>query len=128
MHRILEPFSVIPAPHQVRDKLQPESRIFSRSWIPPRFSPGWRAGMTVFGNIDDFCNHALESLVYLKVICFVSELLTLYIFTILDTEARSHWTRERRAQILFLVMEPTSNLCQCNRKTVQIHYPTLQVS
>jgi len=56
MHRISEVFSVIPAPHQVRDKLQPESSVFKKFWTPAF------AGVTVFGNIDDLCNYALGGL------------------------------------------------------------------
>jgi len=55
MQRISDPFSVIPAPHQVRDKRQAESSIFNTFWTPAF------AGVTVFGNIDDFCNYAPAS-------------------------------------------------------------------
>jgi len=53
MHPISEVFSVIPAPHRMRDKLHPESSVFNKFWTPAS------AGVTVFGNIDDFCNYAL---------------------------------------------------------------------
>ncbi|MBU2497869.1 MAG: hypothetical protein KKE57_03115, partial [Proteobacteria bacterium] len=49
------------APHQVRDKLQPESSVLKQFWTPgpvPDPDPGF-AGETVFGNMDEFCNYAL---------------------------------------------------------------------
>jgi len=59
---ISEDFSVIPAPALPGgNKLQPESSVFNKFWTPapvPDPDPGF-AGVTVFGNIDDFCNDAL---------------------------------------------------------------------
>ena len=61
MLRILEAFSVIPAPHPVRDKPQPESSVFNkfRTRGPAPDPDPEFAGVAVFRNIDDFCNYAV---------------------------------------------------------------------
>ena len=45
------PFLVIPAPHQVRDKLQPESSKFNNFWMPDQV---WPDGSRTFYEFNNY--------------------------------------------------------------------------